>query len=68
MKELTNRETEILSLIAEGKSNKLIAVELGIKLQTVKNHNTTIFLKLGVQNRTQAAMKAIDKAGHLIIN
>ncbi|MCK4649560.1 response regulator transcription factor [bacterium] len=66
MKELTKRETEILSLIAKGYSNKTIAVELGIKVRTVKNHCTRIFLKLGVKNRTQAALKVIDKPRHLI--
>lgn len=66
MKELTDREMEILGLIAKGYPNKRIALELGMKLQTVKNHITKIFLKLGVENRTQAALKVIDKVGHLI--
>jgi len=61
MKELTSREAEIASLLAKGYSNKLIGIELRIKLQTVKNHITTIFLKLGVQNRTQAALKVLTK-------
>jgi len=66
MKELTDREMEILGLIAKGYPNKRIALKLGMKLQTVKNHITKIFLKLGVENRTQAALKVIDKVGHLI--
>jgi len=60
-KELTSREAEILGLLAEGYSNKLIALTLGIKLQTVKNHNTNILLKLGVRNRTEAALKLLTK-------
>ena len=68
MKELTEREAEILSLMAMGKSNKLIALELGIKLQTVKNHITVIFLKLGVKNRTEAALKIfnVDKIAYVV--
>jgi len=56
-------ETEILRLVAQGKRNKDIALELGMKEQTVKNRITTIFLKLGVKNRTQAALKflTVDK-------
>ena len=50
-------ETEILRLVAQGKRNKDIALELGMKEQTVKNQITKIFLKLGVKNRTQAALK-----------
>jgi len=59
MKELTSREMEILRLIAKGYPNKRIALELEMKLQTVKNHITAIFLKLGVQNRTEAALKLL---------
>jgi len=54
---LTKRESDILGLIAQGKKNKEIATELKISEQAVKNHYTTIFLKLGVTNRTQAALK-----------
>ena len=61
MKELTNRETEIANLMAKGYPNKLIAIELGMKLQTVKNHITNIFIKLGVDNRTEAALKLLTK-------
>jgi DNA-binding NarL/FixJ family response regulator len=60
---LTKRESDILGLIAQGKKNKEIATELKISEQTVKNRITTIFLKLGVTNRTQAALKflTVDK-------
>jgi len=61
MEKLTEREAEIVSLIAEGKSNKDIAIELGMAEQTVKNHITKIFLKLGVRNRTEAALKLLTK-------
>lgn len=57
----TRRELQILELLAQGKSNKQIAAELGIGEQTVKNHLYSIYLKLGVTNRTQAAIKAIKE-------
>lgn len=60
-KKLTARELEMLKLLAEGKSNREITMELNIKEQTVKNSLTTLFLKLGVANRTQAAVKAIKE-------
>jgi DNA-binding NarL/FixJ family response regulator len=55
---LSERELEILSLIARGASNKEIASQLYIAEGTVKNHITHIFGKLGVRDRTQAALKA----------
>jgi len=58
---LSDRENDILELIAQGKRNKDIALELGMTLQTVKNHITKIFLKLGVHNRTEAAVKLLTK-------
>ena len=54
--ELSRREREILSLIAEGFTNDMIARRLGIALSTVKNHTTNIFRKLDVPNRTNAAI------------
>jgi two-component system, NarL family, nitrate/nitrite response regulator NarL len=53
---LTNREGEILSLVAAGLSNKRIALRIGLHEKTVKHHLTRIFLKLNVSNRTEAAM------------
>lgn len=56
--ELTNRETDILRLLAYGKTNKEIAFELSIGDKTVKTHVSNILMKLGVQSRTQAAVYA----------
>lgn len=56
---LTQREYEILELLAEGKSNRGIAQGLFLSEKTVKSHLVAIFLKLGVTNRTQAAMMAV---------
>lgn len=55
---LSGRELEILALVAEGASNKEIAARLFIAEGTVKNHVTNILSKLGVRDRTQAALKA----------
>jgi DNA-binding NarL/FixJ family response regulator len=56
---LTQRETDILSLLAEGKSNRDISRSLYLSEKTVKAHLAAIFRKLGVSNRTQAAMAAV---------
>lgn len=56
--ELTNREEEILLLIAQGMSNQEIADELFITLKTVKTHVSNILAKLEVEDRTQAAIYA----------
>lgn len=58
---LTNRETEILKLIAEGLSNKDISDKLSVSLYTVKNHVSRIIQKLAVDDRTQAAVVAIKE-------
>jgi DNA-binding NarL/FixJ family response regulator len=55
---LTERETDVLRLLADGKANKEIAVILVIGEQTVKTHVSNILAKLGVQSRTQAALYA----------
>ncbi len=55
---MTDRELEVLYLIAEGMSNKDIADQLFISVNTVKTHVLRIYEKLEVQNRTQAAVKA----------
>lgn len=57
---LTPRETEILALVAEGLANKQIALRLRISEKTVKAHLTTIFQRLGVTSRTEAAIWARD--------
>lgn len=56
--ELTKREFEVLSLIAEGQNNKEIAGTLFISEKTVKNHVSNIFKKIDVSDRTQAAIFA----------
>lgn len=56
--ELTDREREILILIARGRSNAEIADELVISLKTVRNHASNIFNKLHVADRLQAALRA----------
>ncbi len=56
---LSPREMEILRLVVRGMSNKEIAYDLGISHQTVKNHITAILSKLGVADRTQAAVHAL---------
>ncbi|MAU01877.1 MAG: DNA-binding response regulator [Anaerolineaceae bacterium] len=57
---LSERELEILGVLATGASNREIANELFITEGTVKNHVTNILGKLGVRDRTQAALKAKD--------
>jgi len=56
---LTERETEVLGLLAEGKANKEIALTLSISETTVKTHVSNILMKLGVPSRTQAALYAV---------
>ena len=58
-KPLTVREHEVLCLIAEGLPNRSIARKLGIAESTVKNHLRSVFDKLDVRDRTQAALVAI---------
>ena len=57
--QLTRREREVLALIAGGRSNKRIALELEIAEKTVKTHVGHILAKLGVADRTQAALLAV---------
>jgi len=56
---LTERETEVLRLLALGKANKEIASEMYISETTVKTHVSNILMKLGVPSRTQAALYAV---------
>jgi DNA-binding NarL/FixJ family response regulator len=61
MTDLTEREIDVLSLISKGYSNQSISNELCISLNTVKTHIKNIFQKLEVEDRTQAAMKAMKE-------
>lgn len=56
--DLTERELDVLQLLAEGLANKQIALQLGISEHTVKFHSSAIYAKLGVTNRTEAVRRA----------
>jgi len=58
---LTAREVEVLRLVAQGRSNREIAAELFIAEKTARNHVEHVYTKLGVNNRTQASLAAIDR-------
>ena len=58
---LTSRETEVLSLVAAGQPNKIIARQLRIELGTVKSHMSAIMAKLGASSRTHAARIAASR-------
>jgi DNA-binding NarL/FixJ family response regulator len=55
--DLTERESEVLALIADGRSNPEIARALGLSLKTVQNHVSHVLAKLQVRDRTQAALR-----------
>ena len=59
--EMTKRELEVLVKITEGLTNKEIAKELFISTHTVKAHASSIYRKLNVESRIEAAMQAKDK-------
>jgi two-component system NarL family response regulator len=59
--ELTPRERAVLELIAKGKPNRDIAESLGIREGTVKGHVNSLLAKLGVRDRTQAALAALER-------
>ena len=61
---LTRRESEVLSALREGKSNKEIANDLNLQEVTIKLHVKTLCRKLGARNRTQAAMLAQERLIH----
>jgi DNA-binding NarL/FixJ family response regulator len=60
---LTAREREVLDQLARGRSNREIARELHVSEKTVKTHVSSVLAKLGVQDRTQAALYAVRHAG-----
>ncbi len=57
---LTARETDVLRLIAQGLSNKQIAVQLGLGVRTVESHVSSVLAKLGLASRTEAALYAVS--------
>jgi two-component system NarL family response regulator len=59
--ELTRREQEVLETIAAGKSNREIASSLDVSEETVKTHLNSLFSKLDVADRTQAAITAVQR-------
>lgn len=69
IKELTEREREILDLLVQGLSNKLIASKLYLSVRTVEGHLANIYLRLGVHSRTEAmlmAMRIPKSAGTIV--
>ena len=58
---LTATEIKVMALLGKGQSNKEIAAALNCSVKTVKNHLNSIFQKLGVNNRTEAVVRAIEK-------
>jgi DNA-binding NarL/FixJ family response regulator len=56
LSELSDREIGILNLVSEGLSNKEVAKRLALQEKTVKHHMTRVLAKLGVRNRTEAAL------------
>ncbi|MEP6670542.1 MAG: response regulator transcription factor [Chthoniobacter sp.] len=59
--DVSDREREVLQLIARGKANKEIAAALGISEETVKRHASNIFVKMGVADRAQATSEGIRR-------
>jgi DNA-binding NarL/FixJ family response regulator len=58
---LSNREREVLGLVAKGNSNREIAVKLGITEATVKCHVSVILMRLNASDRTQAVVTALQR-------
>ena len=58
---MTERETDVLRLLAQGQSNQEIARNLNISTTTVRSHVSNILMKLDVSNRTQAALVARER-------
>lgn len=59
--ELTDREREVLDLVAAGRRNQSISAELGVSVKTVANHLSSIFAKLSVDGRSEAIVRARDQ-------
>ena len=60
---LTKRELDVLSLMADGLTNRQIAAALGSALGTVKTQTSSILTKLGARNRTEAALMSLEIIG-----
>ena len=58
---LSDREREVLRLVVQGRSNKEIARRIGVEISTVKSHLHNAFEKIGVQDRTQAAVLCLER-------
>jgi DNA-binding NarL/FixJ family response regulator len=58
--QLTDREREVLDLVAQGRANTAIATRLGLSQKTVRNHVSNILTKLQVADRAQAIVQARD--------
>jgi DNA-binding NarL/FixJ family response regulator len=56
---LSGRERQLVALVTQAYSNKEIAVSLGLELQTVKNHLSRIYRKIGVRSRVELAVSAV---------
>lgn len=67
-KQLTTREQEILLLIRLGKTNKEVAADLGVSVNTIKTHMKNLFAKLEVSNRTQATLRTPSAPGFASIS
>ena len=61
--QLTDREREVLDLVAQGRANPAIAARLGLSQKTVRNHVSNILTKLQVADRAQAIVQARDRPG-----
>jgi DNA-binding CsgD family transcriptional regulator len=62
---LSQRETEVLACVMQGKDNKAIATQLSINVSTVRKHLESIYSKFGVHSRTEAIAQALEKLGVL---
>jgi DNA-binding NarL/FixJ family response regulator len=65
--DLSEREFQIMELVSIGKFNKEIADELNIKPDTIAKHMHHIFIKMRVQNRTEATLKFLEMTGRIIL-
>ena len=59
---VTSRQKEVLGMLVEGRSNKEIAVRMGIEVRTVKAHVASLLRKMGVRNRIALSMQAIKQS------